>query len=180
MEEHQEQQEGRQPQADPEQVAPADPVAHQPQRGAQPQERGLGAPAGDTELSHCRVPSLPAPPAPLGAHLGLGSVGCLLGSSRPFPTGRSSASCAVSSSRLSCSFPCGAQGGGWGTGSVPAAPQPRHPDVPNLQRAAGRCPPAWCRATSPEPSACGTGPEGSAPAPGSGTRPGTTRTGPAV
>lgn len=120
--------------------------------------------------------------APLGAHLGSGSVGCLLGSSRPFPTGRSSASCAVSSSRLSCSFPCEAQGGGWGAGPVPCpcCPPAPDPDVPNLQRAAGRCPPAWCRATSPAPSACGTGSEGMAPAPGSGTRPGRTRTGPAA
>lgn len=79
MEEHQEQQEDRQPQADPEQAAPADAVAHHLQRGAQPQERGLGAPAGDTELSPCRVPSPAAPPRSPRSSLGLGQRWVLVG-----------------------------------------------------------------------------------------------------
>lgn len=66
-----------------------------------------------------------------------------------------------------------------GAGPGLAVPQPRDPRVPNLQRAAGRCPPAGCRATSPAPSACGTGSRGSAPAPGRGTSAGRTRAGPA-
>lgn len=44
--EQEEQQEGCERQAGPEEVTPAHPVPQQAQRRLQPQERGLGAPAG--------------------------------------------------------------------------------------------------------------------------------------
>lgn len=170
--EPQEQHEGCQPQADPDQGAPADPMAHEAHRGPQPQERGLGASAGDTELSHCRVPSPMAPPRPPGAHLGSGSVGCLLGSSRPFPTGRSSASRAVSSSRLSSSFPCRAQGAVWvqdlallfPSPATPVSPTYREPRAAVLLQGAG--PPA--PRPPPVEQVQGGAPQrrGAAPAPG--------------
>lgn len=106
--EGEEQQQG-QPQHDAAAVPPPEAVAQAAQRSLQPQERPLRPPATTPSWGH----PLP-PPCTLffggwglnpGPYRGGCRAGYMLGSSRPFPAGRSSASLAFSSSRLSSSLP---------------------------------------------------------------------------